>query len=57
MSTPARRVILFLGIAITLSTMTCYGTFRPVILPDGTGIRKRGASSRWLVIKHTTTLE
>jgi len=44
-SAPARPVILFLGIAMTLSTITCDSSFRPVVLPAGTGIRNRGAAS------------
>src|ERR1022692_466489 len=47
-SAPARPVILSLGIAMTLSTIACDSSFKPVVLPVGTGMRNRGASSRWL---------
>src|ERR1035441_3905221 len=39
-SAPARPVILSLGIAMTLSTITCDCFLRPVDLPAGTAMRK-----------------
>ena len=42
---------------MTLSTITCDSSFRPVVLPAGTGIRNRGADSRWLVIRQVGAVE